>query len=269
MKTKIESKISRIYLPAALLLGIGLLSVPAFFASAAEKSSFLLDGERLSPQKILILINRERVRSGLKPLKLNALLNRAAADKLADMRRRSYFGHTDPDGELPWKWLKKNGYDYSFAGENLAIGFDSAAKQHRAWMSSPTHRENILSSEYTQTGLAIGEVSLRKNRQETAVVQFFASPPTPLVQKSSPVPYRELAAVGGRSAQAADLFSAAPSISAQTARFWGNVFLAAALFVFTVGFGLLTDPALRSFRDACRDWEEAFARHFRHHSFKG
>ena len=46
-------------------------------------------------------------------------------------------------------------YDYSYAGENLAMDFHSAEKMEDAWMKSPTHRANILNEKYKDIGVAV------------------------------------------------------------------------------------------------------------------
>ncbi len=123
---------------------------------------------------VLRLVNRERVARGLSPLKLDSKLQMAAEKKLADMKRRGYFSHIDPSGNPPWRYLDEIGYSYQRAGENLAVGFRSVGQQHRVWMDSPSHRENILGSEYARTGIAVGYANVRGVSEEIVVVQFFA-----------------------------------------------------------------------------------------------
>src|SRR5512141_2060134 len=66
------------------------------------------------------LVNVERERKGLPALKRNALLDKSAQMKADDMAERHYWAHEGPNGELPWGFFDKVGYEYSFAGENLA-----------------------------------------------------------------------------------------------------------------------------------------------------
>jgi Fe2+ or Zn2+ uptake regulation protein len=83
-------------------------------------------------------------------------LDKIAADKLEDMVENNYFAHTSPKGINPWFWFEKNKYDYKYAGENLAINFMRVEDQHEAWMKSPTHKKNILNSNYKEIGIAVG-----------------------------------------------------------------------------------------------------------------
>lgn len=129
----------------------------------------------MTASSILDLVNADRTSSGLKPLKLNDQLTAAAEAKLADMLKRGYFSHTSPKGDTPWHWIKLAGYDYQYAGENLAINYSSAQAQHAAWMKSPTHRANILNAKYQETGIAVKSGKLN-GATVTITVEFFGGP---------------------------------------------------------------------------------------------
>ena len=65
------------------------------------------------------------------------------------MFSKNYWAHFAPDGSTsPWDFIHQSGYNYIFAGENLAKGFTDANSVVAAWMNSPSHRENILSNKY-------------------------------------------------------------------------------------------------------------------------
>ncbi len=124
----------------------------------------------------------ERITQGRGTLIENEVLNAAAQAKAEDMAARGYFSHVGPDGKQPWKWLESAGYDYIFAGENLAVRFDDSKNIVDAWMASPTHRANIVKPQYKEIGVGIAQ-GMYKGSQTTFVVQFFASP-----AKTTPVP---------------------------------------------------------------------------------
>jgi len=90
------------------------------------------------------LANDDRSTLGLDSLFVNPLLVSAAQAKANDMALKGYFSHNSPDGTEPWYWIREAGYQYRLAGENLAIDFSDSAEVERAWLSSPTHRANIL-----------------------------------------------------------------------------------------------------------------------------
>lgn len=98
----------------------------------------------ISRSEVISLVNKSRAKEGLSMLKENSQLSEAAKAKADDMIKNDYFAHTSPSGKDPWYWLKKIGYKYKLAGENLAINYDSAKEQHEAWMKSPSHKKNIM-----------------------------------------------------------------------------------------------------------------------------
>ncbi|MDP1629757.1 MAG: CAP domain-containing protein, partial [bacterium] len=87
-----------------------------------------------------------------------------------------YFSHVGPEGAEPWYWIKKAGYDYVYAGENLARGFIDANSVFNAWMKSAGHRANILNSRYTEIGVAVLSGNMA-GRETTLIVQMFGSRP--------------------------------------------------------------------------------------------
>jgi uncharacterized protein YkwD len=144
---------------------IVLLAVVALCASANSRH------QALSSQQIVDLVNRDRISHGLPELSVSPLLSEAAYSKARDMVEKNYFAHTSPSGLSPWHWFQALGYDYSYAGENLAEGFSNAQELENSWMNSPKHRANILSPFYSQIGLAV------VNEGATSVVvQFFGAP---------------------------------------------------------------------------------------------
>lgn len=124
---------------------------------------------------VVSLTNKERQNVNLPVLTENDLLMKAAKLKAEDMAKREYFSHYSPTGESPWFWFEKAGYEYSKAGENLAVNFDNSKDVVNAWMNSPSHKENIIKDGYTQIGVATAE-GFYKGKRATFVVQLFASP---------------------------------------------------------------------------------------------
>lgn len=102
---------------------------------------------------ILDLVNIERSKVGLNPLKLDSLLSSTAQLKSKDMADKNYFSHTSPTYGSPFDMMKSFGVKYSYAGENIAQGHSSAKNVMDAWMKSPGHRENILSPNFAKLGL--------------------------------------------------------------------------------------------------------------------
>lgn len=130
------------------------------------------------------LSNESRRESDLKQLKLSQMLAEAARLKAEDMAYRGYFSHTDPEGILPWFWFEQVGYDYKYAGENLAINFSESKEVMTAWLSSPAHRANILNNKYSEIGIGVAE-GFYQGEKAIFIVQFFAAPTKAQAAKST------------------------------------------------------------------------------------
>ena len=129
----------------------------------------------VSAQKLLELTNKERVKMNLQPLQYNEKLADAAKGKAENMFSKNYWSHYGPAGETPWEFILGSGYQYEYAGENLAKNFLFSDGIVEAWMDSETHKENILRSEYTDVGFAIVNGVLN-GEETTLVVQMFGKP---------------------------------------------------------------------------------------------
>ena len=138
------------------------------------------------PGVIIELTNLEREQENLGGLRRNPLLDEAARLKAEHMRAYEYFAHYSPSDNIsPWHWFERVGYNYIHAGENLAIYFDDSAEVVRAWMNSPTHRDNILRGHYTEIGVAA--VEGRYQGYDTVyVVQLFGTPASPRTVTPAP-----------------------------------------------------------------------------------
>jgi len=147
-----------------LLVSAGLLTsyVRTNFPSVLGLSA------NIPTQQLLILTNQQRQNSNLAALTDNAELDQAATNKAADMFNKDYWAHNAPDGTTPWTFIKATGYNYVYAGENLARGFNSASDVINAWMNSPEHRQNVLSPNYQNVGFAVATGKL--NGEDTVLV---------------------------------------------------------------------------------------------------
>jgi hypothetical protein len=127
------------------------------------------------PTVLSELTNQQRVEQNLPPLTISPLLNQAAQEKADDMAQNGYFAHTSPDGKTPWYWLDQVGYNYSYAGENLAVNFTDSQDVTAAWMNSPEHRANILKANYTEVGTGVAE-GMYDGNETIFVAQDFGTP---------------------------------------------------------------------------------------------
>jgi len=139
----------------------------------------------ISSDSLVEITNRYRADQGLPALRVNSALINAATSKAADMFAENYWAHNSPSGKSPWWFFKNAGYSYTFAGENLAKDFADPDSIARAWMDSPTHRDNILNNKYEEIGIAVVSGVLQ-GQETTLVVQLFGS--RPKQQAAAPKP---------------------------------------------------------------------------------
>lgn len=140
-----------------LLVVIALFFVLEFSFSflSAQRGDILGIRTEISVSDLLSLTNKMRAENGLSPVQLNDELSNAASQKASDMFSKNYWAHNSPEGTTPWVFVKSAGYDYLYAGENLARGFTTSVDVIDAWMASTGHRENMLSPNYRDIGFAI------------------------------------------------------------------------------------------------------------------
>jgi hypothetical protein len=152
-----------------LFLGGFLLS---YFSSTFPK--VLGQAIDISVEKLVQLTNDKRIENGEKPLKFNEKLSQAAALKAEDMFKNDYWAHNSPTGVTPWVFVKDSGYQYIYAGENLARGFTNSEDVVNAWMASESHKNNLLSGNYEDIGFAVKRGRL-KGEETVLIVQMFGS----------------------------------------------------------------------------------------------
>lgn len=108
---------------------------------------------RVMAERIVGLVNGERRKRGLKPLRENLRLSKVAEAKSKDMRDNKYFQHVSPRFGTFGNMVRKAGIKFSLVGENIAMGIASPTAVMKAWMNSPGHRRNILSPRVDQIGV--------------------------------------------------------------------------------------------------------------------
>jgi uncharacterized YkwD family protein len=123
-------------------------------------------------QRMVTLINQERTKRGLEPLKVDMEVTKIARLKSEDMVENNYFSHYSPTYGSPFDMLKSYGVEYVYAGENIA-GNRSVERAHESLMNSQGHRENILKREFTHVGIGIA----RSDRYGYIFTQMFISKP--------------------------------------------------------------------------------------------
>jgi hypothetical protein len=152
-----------------------LVLVEAFMLGANAFGLPLSQTASVLPAVLAQGTNSARVDDNLAPLSWNTKLAEAAQAKADDMAAKGYFAHVSPDGTTPWKWIADAGYQFEYAGENLAVDFTDSEDVVQAWLNSPTHRANILGEHYTDIGIGVA-TGMYKGKQSLFVVQEFGTP---------------------------------------------------------------------------------------------
>ncbi len=104
-------------------------------------------------QKVVELVNIERQKAGLPALKMDSAISNVARAKSKDMAVNNYFAHQSPTYGSAGDMLRQFGIKWSAWGENIAAGQRTPEIVVNAWMNSPGHRANILSSNFSKIGV--------------------------------------------------------------------------------------------------------------------
>lgn len=171
------------YLPL-LVFGVliaGLISNAGGFGRAVHHSGSRVLGyaTSISSQSLLSDTNNDRSSQNLPDLALNPELSAAAQAKANDMAKRDYWSHQTPSGQSPWTFVAAQNYAYLKLGENLATGFADSGDVISAWLASPTHRQNLLNSSFSDVGFGYANVADYKaagGGPMTVVVAFYGQP---------------------------------------------------------------------------------------------
>lgn len=146
-----------------------------------------LQSSAVTESNIIQLTNEGRASAGIDVVTRNATLTAAAQAKADDMMVRQYFSHVDPDGKRGWNRILAAGYDYRYAGENLAIHFKTAESVHAGWLASATHKANLVDPRFREIGVGIAHGAF-EGHDTTVVVQFFGTPRTAVGAVTEPQP---------------------------------------------------------------------------------
>lgn len=154
-----------------------------FFKTAAP--GILGFASNIFVEEIVAATNAYRLENNLSALEFDPVLSEAARKKAEDMFAGDYWAHVAPDGTKPWYFITTAGYDYVYAGENLAKDFQKSDSVVVAWMESPSHRQNILNEKFEDIGIAVVNGTL-DGYETTLVVQMFGRRPPEALAEGGP-----------------------------------------------------------------------------------
>lgn len=144
----------------------GALGAGTAFASenGCARAASMADSTTLeqASDAVLCLVNGERARRGLAPLRASRLLDRTAQAHSRDMVARRYFSHVTPAGMNVRQRISRSGYlDKRGAcrvAETIAWGTESQATPAalvRSFLNSPGHRRILLDTRYRDIGVGL------------------------------------------------------------------------------------------------------------------
>jgi uncharacterized protein YkwD len=102
--------------------------------------------------RVVALTNFHRQQGGLAPFKVNPVLSAVAQSHTENMIVSDFYAHQAPDGSRGADRMRRAGYNYLWAGENIGVGYSTADEVVQAWMNSPGHRANIMNPNLREIG---------------------------------------------------------------------------------------------------------------------
>jgi uncharacterized protein YkwD len=127
---------------------------------------------RTAASSLLQAVNQTRAQHGLRPLRLDLHLVRAARAHSLQMLRANAFSHGDFHSRMVAFHVVG-----PTAGENLAWGSGAYAAPTtivREWLTSPEHRANLLRPGWTRIGIGLARGTFLGNGGSTVVTADFA-----------------------------------------------------------------------------------------------
>ncbi len=219
-KKSCKARIKKTNHKLAALLSALLAAAQLFTGGLYIDPSHSLAAQIPDNKEIIERTNSFRASNSLGVLAESPLLDKAANDKIADMQKNSYWDHTSPSGVQPWAFIESVGYNYAYAGENLGKGFSTAEGVVKAWTESPKHRENLLNSNFTEIGVAVGTATI-DGKDSTVMVQMFGRQKTAPTQTSN---FTTLV-MGAKSEPALNLLSPVSDSKLGYFILWGMLFM--------------------------------------------
>lgn len=87
-------------------------------------------------------------------LKWDSRLEKSAVGHASDMNRLDFFDHIGKDGRDFSDRIKDAGFNWSYAGENIAWGQKTINEVVKSWKDSPGHCRQMMHPKYTKMGVA-------------------------------------------------------------------------------------------------------------------
>jgi len=126
---------------------------PAPTPSAPKKGSIQPVQPNAFETQMVALLNAERAKIGLKPVKLDPQLVAVARVKAEDMIKNNYYGHGSSYG-YSGSMLSYFGISVKLSRENICQA-STAQMAHNTFMGSKSHKENMLKAYWEEVGIGV------------------------------------------------------------------------------------------------------------------
>jgi uncharacterized protein YkwD len=126
------------------------------------------------------LTDAQRRENGRKELTWDPRLAVVARRHAEDMRNHGFMGHLSPTTGDVGNRLRRAGYPYAFAAENISRS-SSLWEAVESLMRSPGHRRNLLATEPTHAGIGVAVADGTDGRRVYFVTQVFARPESAVI----------------------------------------------------------------------------------------
>lgn len=110
--------------------------------------------DTINKEKMVNLVNQERAKIRVEPVRVDPTLTAVAEAHAKDMFLRRYFSHVTLEGLTAGDRMEKGRVYFTVAGENIAYAPDLITA-HDGLMNSPSHRQNILDPSFRRIGIGI------------------------------------------------------------------------------------------------------------------
>ena len=112
-------------------------------------------------QKILELVNKERVAAGVEPLVLDTDICHVASFRAAELEYSGKFSHERPDGSGCFKLTQLYGITYGHLAENIAQGYGTPESVVKAWKKDATDCSYMLDARFTKLGVGYSNAGIK------------------------------------------------------------------------------------------------------------
>jgi len=149
--------LKRIAIPVFLFLLLAPPCAKNLFCLKQEKESYSQKKDVLTiEQDLFNLVNIERQKLDLAPVRFSPLLSFLARKHSQDMVLRGDISHLSTSGETYSERLVEGGFYFIKNGENVAYSQTFIPEFiHQSFMDSPGHRANVLDPDFDELGIGV------------------------------------------------------------------------------------------------------------------